>query len=195
MTAIDIEQQNRYRNQPRLDERHTCMAPKARKAISFAPEIRVHHMLHIDDYTDDEIQASWYLTKEYRDFGEENRVAAQLVQQNITVDEEILSSRGLENRIYLLEAEAKYRRRQEAKTFVIREQFNIMTSTSKYEMASIYKNLSYKSKMAAYLAAVQDAKISRAIAWSEKTHSCLGLTHMFKQQSMPLQLKISPVAA
>ena len=178
----------------------SCIAlPASKRVISFSPEIVVHPVEHIDDLSDDEVDASWYSIGDFQRFQDESSLTVCLFQhhQCLGDEDELLTVRGLENQINLAEAEATHRRRREAREFGLAES-NYHHPTFGSEMASTYKNLSYKSKMVAYLRGVQDAKFARSLAksaGSTERKRRTSLTSIFPKQSLPKQLQISPVAA
>jgi hypothetical protein len=67
-----------------------------KKKVSFAASARVKFAIHINEYTDDEVQATWYNKDETRAIHDEIHVTVQLVLSGKPIDKKELSFRGLE---------------------------------------------------------------------------------------------------
>ena len=69
----------------------------SRKRVTFCEKVKARRTIHLNNYTDDEIDACWYSDLEYYAMKEEIRAVAHLLQEGIVdIHEDV--ARGLESR-------------------------------------------------------------------------------------------------
>jgi hypothetical protein len=81
----------------------------ATKSVTFCGEVRVKYALHIDDYSDDEINATWFDDAGMQRIRKERRDTIEMMRKGAEIDEVEYSGRGLE---YQVAAEGACLRRQ-----------------------------------------------------------------------------------
>jgi hypothetical protein len=57
------------------------MTPKSRRSVSFAPQVDIKSTLHLYDYTEEEIKATWYTNDDYKMVKLAYRVTVSMVTQ------------------------------------------------------------------------------------------------------------------
>jgi hypothetical protein len=140
------------------ESKKSSFSPKAERTISFFPSVYIHSILHINDYTDAEIQECWYAMQELRTIKKEIRYSVNLIEEGgLWWDETKHCKRGLEPKIRKL-AHASSLQKRQARRVVLQEQ---LVQRNDYEIAMKSKQYTYKSKMTAYLLGVADAKAAR----------------------------------
>jgi hypothetical protein len=75
------------------------LAPKAKRTVAFAPTVTGNTTLHVNDYSNDEIQSCWFNDVEYKAIKKDIRFAAKLLTDNnglLGKDDEHDCQRGLE---------------------------------------------------------------------------------------------------
>ena len=73
-------------------------SPKPKKSVSFHSIVRASKVLHINNYTDEEIEATWYSDSDYAMMKADNRYTAQLfVSGMVQGDDDQYCRRGLES--------------------------------------------------------------------------------------------------
>ena len=91
-----------------------------RKRVTFLENHQVHSIQHLDDYTNDEIAATWYSGAEYADIKASYRSTIYLIECNKSIPEGH-TSRGLEYRTQE-GAWARYENKRDAYNAVLDEQ-------------------------------------------------------------------------
>lgn len=166
----------------------------------------MYDVLHIEDYSDEEIGACWYAPWEYDLQHKEIDVTVRMMQQNLHIDEDQFSTRGLESQARRVAVDGIQRQSYKARAFVLQEQSRREDETEsqreitsfpgirQFDVATTYKDLSYRSKMAAYLAGVQDAKVAKSLEKDDA--SILPIRFALNECiRMPLSMQIPPAAA
>jgi hypothetical protein len=76
------------------------LAPKAKRSVSFYPNAKGKLALHINDYTEEEIQACWYNREDFKEFKRAIRLpTVHMMERNRKISEEYQHCRrGLESR-------------------------------------------------------------------------------------------------
>jgi hypothetical protein len=82
------------------------ITPKATRAISFSPDVRVKKTLHLNNYSNDEIDACWYNEAETKAIREQARRTVEQMQAEADLDGPKYCTRGLE----ILTAEGRRQR-------------------------------------------------------------------------------------
>jgi hypothetical protein len=71
-------------------------SPKAKRAISFSPEVIVIPAVHLNNYSCKEIRACWYRAAELKRIQEEVYYTLGLIEENVEINESLHCKRGLE---------------------------------------------------------------------------------------------------
>jgi hypothetical protein len=143
----------------------TCLQPrKAERAVSFCASVKIRSSLHINDYTNSEVDNCWFAPEDYKEMKRETRHTVDLIERKIKFDEEEYCRRGVEHKTDEVTA-VRWKERAAAIDAVMDEQdIQIDESICDPEMiAIVYTDRVYRSKMAAYLTAVSDEHIARAL--------------------------------
>jgi hypothetical protein len=129
------------------------------KKVSFAATARVKRAIHINDYTDDEIQATWYNHDEMRAIHDEINVTVQFVFSGKTLNKKDFSFRGLEFATAEL-LQPRSHNKAVARHAVLQEQKAQFYSGSYSEerLAQVYQACNFHCQLAANLFGAKDAK-------------------------------------
>jgi hypothetical protein len=73
-----------------------CSSSKAKRAISFSPQVRVIHTVHLNTYSREEIRACWYRSAELKRIRQEVYYTVDLMEENHEFNESRYCKRGLE---------------------------------------------------------------------------------------------------
>jgi hypothetical protein len=144
----------------------------SKKSVSFSPGANnvPQHTLHINDYTDSELAACWYSSKEYREWRKEIKYVVGLIETN-DIDEEQYSQRGLEHKTQDGKL-ARYTRRTDTVDAVMKQQYlqrqqegvsSYSSSSSDEVLSSVYSEHSFKAQLEAYLRGMADEKTARTL--------------------------------
>ena len=73
------------------------ISPKASRTVSFSASVRVRPTLHLNDYSDDEVEQCWYASYEFKAMKHQVKVGAKFMDKGILVVQgEDFPTRGLE---------------------------------------------------------------------------------------------------
>jgi hypothetical protein len=131
--------------------------PKAKKVVTFQQSVKAKKTLHINNYTEEEIQACWFDDDESKQMKEEFRLAANLAMNGLLPQE---SSRGLE--LYTKEAQSRRQHKATAREEVLDEQ-ELQWDEGAYDpeyIAQIYEAASASSRARARSTGFQDELFS-----------------------------------
>jgi hypothetical protein len=164
----------------------TCLEPrKAERAVSFCATVTFRSSLHINDYTNSEVGNCWFALEDYKKMKREIRYTVDLIERNIKFDEEKYCRRGVE--LKTDEARAVRREEMEEAIDAVMDEQDIQTDEGICDpemIAIVYTDGVYRSKMAAYLTAVSDEHIARAL----NTPPAPKTVKNSKQQSDPIRV-------
>jgi hypothetical protein len=136
-----------------------CQSPILKKSVSFSGKVRGRAALHINDYSEEEIQASWLNNADMRRIRGEIRCTVEMMNRGGTINEDEYCRRGLEyrtsegiqirsdNRSVAANAVLNEQHRQEAGHFLDEE-----------ELAHAYKYWSSRCQITAQLSALSDMR-------------------------------------
>jgi hypothetical protein len=136
------------------------------KSVTFCGQVRVRHALHINDYSDDEIDATWFNAAGMKRIRKELRYTMDLMQQEgAEIDEVKYSSRGLEYQV----AEGAYLRKKnriDAVDAVLDEQDEQRREgvVDEEMLAMEYGNCTSRSQLAAQVIGRLDQKIASGLS-------------------------------
>jgi hypothetical protein len=99
----------------------TTCSTNTKKSVRFAPTAMMRLALHIDNYTDDEIDASFYSDAEYVAFKQDTRRTIRMVEMKQKIDEITVSRRGVES-LTRDAVKLKSKHRRHARRVVMTEQ-------------------------------------------------------------------------
>jgi hypothetical protein len=136
------------------------------KSVSFAPTAMLRLAIHINNYSDDEIEACFYSDSEYFEFKRDVKRTARMVEKKQNIGEVNDSRRGVE----CLTREAlkiKSKNRRHARRAVMSEQLNQLLSEEHdgvdfqddNRIAAAYADTTRESAVMAYLAGLSDEAI------------------------------------
>jgi hypothetical protein len=160
MISIHQEQEESFNN----EFVETSLEPKAERTVSFCATVNIRFSLHINDYTNYEVDNCWFAPGDYKEMKRETRYTVDLIERNIKFEEEQCCRRGLERRTE--EATAVRLAERAAATGAVLDEQDIQTDEGIYDpemIAIVYADRVYHSKMAAYLTAVSDEQIARGL--------------------------------
>jgi hypothetical protein len=130
-----------------------------KKSVSFSLELLVQDCLHVKDYSEAEIFASWYLDFEFRRMKKEVKYVLGLLEKGLFDDsvEDKFSLRGIEIRIRE-RARKRIMNKSSARTAVRNEQWRQYEKSIKdpETIAKIYIKATRHCQKEAYLIAQQD---------------------------------------
>jgi hypothetical protein len=75
-----------------------CQSPISTKSVSFNGKVRARNALHINDYLEEERQATWLNATDIERIRRETRDTVEMMKWGVTVDEKEYSRGGLEYR-------------------------------------------------------------------------------------------------
>ena len=131
------------------------------KKVSFCETVRMKRTLHINDYTQREIEATWYSKAEKEHIRREILQTVQLMESGriADIDDVVYCQRGLEFRT---DQGARLRQGNKdlSREAVLDEQdFQECSGYSDIEaIASVYSEISYQCRVAALMMGLSDAK-------------------------------------
>jgi hypothetical protein len=143
-----------------------------KKKVSFAGSARVKLAIHINDYTDDEIQATWYNHDEICAIHDEINVTVQRVSCGKPLNKKQFSFRGLEFVTSEL-AQQRSHNKAVARNAVLQEQKTQFYSGnySEERLAQVYQACNFHSQLVANMFGARDAKALTASSKKKnKTH-------------------------
>jgi hypothetical protein len=160
MISIDQQQEKTFNN----EVVKTSLEPEAERTVSFCATVNIRFSLHIDDYTNAEFGNCWFASEDYKEMKREARCTVDLIERNIKFDEEEYCRRGVEHRT---DESSVVRREERAKAVdAVLDEQDIQTDEGFCDpewIAIVYTDRVHRSKMAAYLTAVSDEQIVRAL--------------------------------
>jgi hypothetical protein len=138
---------------------------KAKKSVSFSATGLVRSVLHLTEYTKEEIEACWYTSRECSEIKQEIKRTVVMIQNNRPIDERECSRRGVEIRTNEGSKISSYNKRR-ALCNVLNEQMRPKFDPVRHEMllSAIYQDCTNNSKMAARLMGLADQEIANALS-------------------------------
>jgi uncharacterized Rmd1/YagE family protein len=131
--------------------------PKAKNVVTFQQSVKAKKTLHINNYTEKEIQSCWFDDDESKQMKQEFRFAANLAMDGLLPQE---SSRGLE--LYTKGAQSRRQNKANAREEVLDEQ-EFQWEEGAYDpeyIAQIYEAASASSRARARATGLQDELFS-----------------------------------
>ena len=150
--------------------------------VKFLPYALVYDVIHIDDYTEKEIEACWYNSRDYKGMKKDIKHTVQMIESNQTVDENKgYCVRGVED--HTTDAKIpKYRRQERAIQAVLDQQEyedddhdndeDSPDDDSDHAIAQAYRKQTLSGQLAAYTKGVADEQISRTLNGISTLSSC-----------------------
>jgi hypothetical protein len=131
----------------------------ASSSVSFAPLVTAYAYPHIDDYSDEEVEACWYTRKEMQSTKADAKTTLMVMGVN-RVNHDSMCTRGLE----YITPEARVQRyfiRANAKNAVFKEQNSQLADKmcNRDKIAEVYYMKTHRSQMVARLMARVDRKV------------------------------------
>jgi hypothetical protein len=126
--------------------------------------VNIRFSLHINDYTNSEVDNCWFAQGDYEEMKRERSYIVDLIERNIKFEEEQYCRRGVERRTD--EATAARLEERAAAIDAVMDEQDIQTDEGICDpemVAIVYTERVYRSKMAAYLTAVSDEQIARGL--------------------------------
>jgi hypothetical protein len=142
-----------------------CQSPiSTKKSVSFHENVRVKAALHVNDYSEEEIQATWLNAADMQRIRREIRCTVQLMQWGSSFEEIEYSRRGLE---YGTRESGRIRRqnRSEAAKAVLNEQHRQKAGhfVDEQELANVYKVCATSCQITAQLSALSELQFARLL--------------------------------
>ena len=158
--------------------------PSSKKSVSFYPMAEVKLVLHIDEYSDAELQACWYSVEEIKEIKRLNKYQADIHRvsqidpsiKNILDDPDEFTERGLEHHIFLSTHEKLQNCKRHAMHLVLQEQYFAQFNHSHsadgegddeeleeamFALAQSYKRAAFDCRKYACLRGVEDARAAK----------------------------------
>jgi hypothetical protein len=164
------------------------------RSVSFFPRVSVITGLHINNYTPEEVDACWLKMKDVMEFKKEIRYTVDLIERNLDIDDEKYCRRGIECRTRA-GANHKRHQRMNALESVLKEQIvqYVEDLQDEQQIAMVYREAAYASKMVAFLTGLSDAKIAVVLVGSKPQCGNIDVRHM--QPLIEMRRRLSSAAA
>jgi hypothetical protein len=137
-----------------------CQSPiSTKKSVSFHEKVRARVSLHINDYSAEEIQATWLNAADMQRIRREMRYTVQMMKFGSSFDENEYSIRGLEHGTSE-GSQSRRKNRSEAVKAVLNEQYRQVAGDSidEQDLAKVYKVCASPCQIAAQLSALLDMR-------------------------------------
>ena len=135
-----------------------------KKCVTFHEKIRARDVLHINDYSEEETQATWLNAADRQRIRREIRYTVQTMNLGCSFDESEYSRRGLE---YGTSERIRIRRRNrsEAVKAVLNEQYKQKRRhfVDEHEIAKVYKVCATPCQITAQLSALSEMRFARLL--------------------------------
>jgi hypothetical protein len=138
---------------------------KANKSVSFSTKGVRRFVLHINEYTKEEIKACWYTSSEYSEMKQDIRRTVVMVQNNQPIDGREYCRRGVEIRTKEASKIRLSNKRRALYTVLneqMRPQFDFVRHA--WLLSAIYHNCTKNSKMAASMMGLADQEVAKALS-------------------------------
>jgi hypothetical protein len=174
----------------------TSLEPKSRRFVSFTPQVSVRDALHIDDYTDEEHDACWFISEDYENMKKEIDCTVGLIERKATIDEIHYCRRGVERRTKEA-SESRHHTRIVTIDAVLDEQYtqSYDTINGPELIAIAYMELNYRCQMAAYVTGVTDAEMTKEYLQPKKQSDSVRVTPIRQNSLRLLPRKLFSTAA
>jgi hypothetical protein len=145
----------------------TTDGTKTSASVSFSPEVKVHNLLHINDYTKVEMAACWYSLEEYKETKTEIKYIVGLIENKELIDEEQYCQRGIVEYKTQAAKISRCKRRMDGINAVLNEQClqrqeGVSSSYSDgVRIYIVYREHIFKDQLEAYLRGMADEQIAR----------------------------------
>ena len=133
-----------------------------KKRVSFCTKVRCRSALHLNDYTDEEIQASWLNQDDMVRIRQDRRCTLEIIRNGGEWDDSKYCRRGLEYATPEASLARKELRRA-ARDKVLQEQALQLRATRSLDMellAEAYNEYSHNARVSAYVVGLSDMKIA-----------------------------------
>ena len=142
--------------------RKSMTPTRATRTVSFSPDVHVKRTLHINNYSDDEITATWFNETDFQRIHQEISVTVQMMERSEPIDHNKYCSRGLEFRTRV-GAHQRLQNKVDARDAVLTEQdLQWNEDIDDPEMlADVYRDISRCCIVSAHMAGLFDEKMAR----------------------------------
>jgi DUF1365 family protein len=140
-----------------------CSSSKAKRVISFSPQVKVIPTLHLNTYSREENRACWYRSAELKRIRQEVYYTVELMEENHEINESRHCKRGLER--FTKEGSCrKTQNKLKGWSAVFEEQeVHFLQEVANPEMiALVYSKTTRSCQMTAYIMAVCDEWAARS---------------------------------
>jgi hypothetical protein len=139
-------------------EKKQARGPLSAKCVSFSDRISAIAMIHINDYTQEEIDETWYQKEDYKNMRKGMKQSIKFMVKYGIVDDDLeFCSRGLET-----VADAEYRRQDKNEAFAAvynEQQLQRIEGSDLSELiAMLYSVYTFPCQQTAYMQGVRDAQ-------------------------------------
>ena len=134
------------------------------RSVSFSPDVLVKRTLHINNYSDDEIEATWFGDIDFDRIRKEIAYTVDLMETLKVVDENKYSTRGLEFRT-TKGAQHRLRNKLESRNAILDEQdFQWRSGVNSPEtLSEVYERSCTKCRVTAHMVGLMDEIMARGI--------------------------------
>jgi hypothetical protein len=139
-----------------MSESQLMSTHQATRLVSFFPQVEMRHILHVNDYSDDEYEACWFGPEELDRIMYDIRDTIDLMENKQRIDDKEFCQRGLE-KMTVQGEDLAYRNRRKARDTVLSIQYGVQNDSQ--FLAEAYTNCTQGSQDIAYHVGVSDAKI------------------------------------
>ncbi|KAG7354439.1 hypothetical protein IV203_003795 [Nitzschia inconspicua] len=172
----------------------TSIQPKHRR-VSFSTNVTSHYVMSRDEYTAEEMKATWHDHPALRQMKNCARSDARLFESGVLAEGDDVSFRGLEARTTIgLRQKRQNRMNAYAAVFFEIDTQHDMGMTDDDAIADAYFNYSEPCLMAAQMIAVRDAEEAKNAMHSMKTDARFGAS-LLLNLAMPANLTTTPMSA
>jgi hypothetical protein len=141
-----------------------CQSTISKKSVFFSETVRVRAALYINDYSKEEVQATWLNAADVHRIRRENRFTVEMMNRGGTISEHEYSRRGLENMTWE-GTQIRRENRSAAVKAVLNGQYGQEGGhcLDEEELAKLYKGCTSQCQIAAELSALSDMRFARLI--------------------------------
>jgi hypothetical protein len=141
---------------------------RSTKSVTFAETAKVRLTLHINDYSDDEIDACYYSREHFYGFKRDIKRTARMMQMKRKIDENVFCTRGLESRTHAGNKTRSTKRKASVCSVLMEQmkQFRSEEAEGKNcyddeKIAAMYAPFTRNSTTSAYLTGLSDEMVAR----------------------------------
>jgi len=140
-----------------------------KKSVRFLNVVRVKHIPGLQNFTESDINATYYGEAEYKTFRQDIRETVSRMSKGMKIDEAGFCSRGMESRTPA-GLQAKRKNKMAAYDAIADELEKQIKGGYRNDaaVALAYSKASFESRFSAYLVGISDAQVAKSIVSTQK---------------------------